>query len=443
MELASSEKSALDNARQFVYNVDMKKLLCFLMALCFVPVTAIALSETPQTPETLQTSPVELSYTMVTTNDPERYTEFTAQGDTITARGVYKGDVVANFVVMPYDGEDKRTLEPEPDGSYTASFTGVPDGDTAFIYVVLENGGTMEYLANYNHELDFDNGGGWYFDGRGIAQQHIDIVQGYTETADAVTRQYLAGENASVQEVTAVLSQISALALEITAGFNDNYAKARAISHWVAENIYYDTLARENDVSLETIALVNVLETRKTTCAGYANLTAALLHSVGLKSITVIGQTIYLTANEYEQLPDVQNRHHEWTAFWLPDGAKDETGEPGTTGGRWVMLDAGWDSWNTYGGEYNTAKAPKRYFDITPLAFSQNHRPEKAEYRNWSVEDFTLVPPDYYTDATPSRASNLDDILPLLITMFAIALSAVAITVAIILHRQNRKNRGR
>jgi hypothetical protein len=326
---------------------------------------------------------------LTTTYDPTRYSVFTVSGDVIEARGFYEGDMVQNFEVTETLFETKSMdFKPKPDGSYTAVFTGAPLGGYAHIKLTLKHGGKLETRVEYD--------GGWYFSDRmvdniGLSEKHESIIKNFTTMPPEVTAQYLAGENASRQDIEAALNKIRVLAEEITAGIDDDYDKARAISGWVADNIHYDRVARDTEVTVETIQLDNVVELKRSTCSGYANLTAALYSAVGLKAITVLGVAISLS--DYDTLLNESDRHHEWTAFWYEKE------------NRWVSADSGWDSANYYDGNYEKKIAPRKYFDISPLALAQNHLIKKAEFRDY----FALTDYDPVMDEQSAGASQSDD----------------------------------
>ena len=203
-------------------------------------------------------------------------------------------------------------------------------------------------------------------------RQHMDYVVNHSIIPLEVTVQYLVGEDDSQDSITETLANLRNLALNIVGNERNEYEKARAISAWVADNIYYDRVASENGVTPETYALKNVIETNRTICSGYANLTAALLAAIGLKSVTILGNTSFNDDANFAGNP------HEWTAFWYERE------------NRWVLLDSGWDSYNYYDGEYVKGESPRKHFDLSAEGFSHTHRAKKAEFRNWFDESFIV-----------------------------------------------------
>ncbi|MCL2755337.1 MAG: transglutaminase-like domain-containing protein, partial [Oscillospiraceae bacterium] len=322
----------------------MKKLLSSVLTLVLavamlISVTSVTVAATPRD-------------TFATTRDPSRYAVFTANGDTIEVQGRYAGaqSRLVSFAVVNISGNVvvqnsvRNTLAVNADGSFTASFQGAASDGAYRMRLTFNNNDTFDYRV-------YRNGNGWNFGTTELEDKHTLNTENYMTTPLAVTAQYLVGPNGSRQDAVATLAEIQRLSGEITAGMNSDYEKARAVARWVSANIHYDRDSRDiastPELIGDVIALSNVLDTRKTICSGYANLTAALLNSLGFKAITIMGSAV--SVNEPAALR-TENRLHEWTAFWYE-------GES-----RWVHLDAGWDSWNYFErGNYTKLRAPERY----------------------------------------------------------------------------------
>jgi len=324
----------------------MKRLFCFIAAIaCALLITGASRFNS-----------------LTTSGDSKRYSVFTASGNRIAAYGRYEGDRVVGFDVTATTVKTAVDLKTYSDGRYEAVFEGSAVNGYALIYITLMSGDTLRYRVDYNN--------GWYFgDYGGISEHNAYYTENYAETDLVLTVDYLVGENGSENEAEVIntLRKIKELSDSITEGIDSDYEKARAITKWVAENIYYDYAARDKDVTLDTIALNRVLDGKKTVCSGYANLTAALSEAAGLKAVTVIGAAANLS--QYRELPDII-QHHEWTAFWYEAES------------RWVIMDSGWDSGNVFkNGKYQQEIIAKRYFDASPLAFAQDHRADKVERR--------------------------------------------------------------
>ncbi len=160
-------------------------------------------------------------------------------------------------------------------------------------------------------------------------------------------------------------TEIKAKAEELTKGLTDDYAKAKAISKWICENIKYDYDKYEKiknhdyprgvvvGASLEDIkselerkdaedALLT-FKTKKGVCDDYSMLTREMLAAVGVKSVYLSGYG--------------NSDSHAWNEAYID--------------GRWFPID------NTWG---------MKYFDMDPEKFYEGHTPDfgfdNAEYLN-------------------------------------------------------------
>ena len=165
--------------------------------------------------------------------------------------------------------------------------------------------------------------------------------------------------------------EIVNLARSITAGRANDYEKVKAIHDWVAENIWYDA-------DSVIIGSLNVLRNRRSLCAGYASLTAALLRVVGIPAKVISGYVLGDSGNLadfYDTAGTVGN--HAWNEAYI--------------GGRWLILDTTWDSNNKYtNGVYsNRAACNQDYFDISLEELSRTHR--YLDYTDYQFIDGLII----------------------------------------------------
>ena len=162
--------------------------------------------------------------------------------------------------------------------------------------------------------------------------------------------------------------KIASTAGEITKGMTDSYDKVRAIHDWVASNLYFDYDALSQQGQQWPKDALGALESRRTVCEGYANLTTALLRASGIPAKTVIGYALYGSEHTWNTSNLQGNRaNHAWTAAFAD--------------GRWILMDPTWDSGNYYrNGEYHTSEEVHTYFDSTLEFFSYNHRQTRRDF---------------------------------------------------------------
>lgn len=172
-------------------------------------------------------------------------------------------------------------------------------------------------------------------------------------------------------------SEIKALANQIASAQDSDFEKIRKVHDWVANNIWYDYDAYYSGRDTEVDAR-KVLKTKRTVCSGYANLTAALLRSLGIPTKIMIGYSLGIgTSGRWTDAAiSGSQSNHAWNEAYADD--------------RWMILDTTWDSDNRYEkGVFSrgTGMTGRLYFDPTLEFFSTDHRimPED-EYDRWERE---------------------------------------------------------
>lgn len=164
-----------------------------------------------------------------------------------------------------------------------------------------------------------------------------------------------------------IMLKIKKLSDEICAGAATEKEKARLIAEWEAENIYYDHDAASSNVDGNVICLENALALRRTTCAGFSNLFAALCGAQGIVSVNFRGGTVISDEFTLENAPI----NHEWNAAYCD--------------GEWLFYDTTWATANAYkNGEYIKANV----IDNSCIAMgfyqmSEDRRIDKADYRDF------------------------------------------------------------
>lgn len=152
---------------------------------------------------------------------------------------------------------------------------------------------------------------------------------------------------------------IKSLAENIVSGASSNYDKLLKINNWVAENIYYDWDSYLSGIYPRTDAYGTLIN-RKSVCQGYAELTDALLKSVGIPSRVVTGCAINVGYENWDSI-DSTFPNHAWNEAFVD--------------GRWVIVDTTWNSGNKYeNGEFKKSKMKYRYFDPALEEFSYDHK---------------------------------------------------------------------
>lgn len=335
----------------------MKKYISILLAALFFSLT-IASAAVPSHAAYLDETG-NLSR-LVTSNYKNAYAIIDVSGDDIKISGVYKEDLPISVAVVGVD-ETKNYMHTESDGRFTAEITAKPFEDGYYdLKIAFESRLIFRYILKYR--------GGWSVPDNGIAEANEKKLQNIVTTVPMAAAYYLSVE-ADRDEIEETLSELRGIVDEVCGDETDDYLKAKALILWIGENIYYDLDAAETSVTMDTVAVHNVLERRRTTCAGFANTFSALLEIAGIRSVNLKGAAV-AGEIDYPDLP-TGTENHEFSAFWYEAES------------RWVYCDACWTSNGRYSdGEYNSEITNgTKYFDVTAQAFALNHRADKAEER--------------------------------------------------------------
>ena len=129
--------------------------------------------------------------------------------------------------------------------------------------------------------------------------------------------------------------KIIKLAKSIVSKGDSDYEKVRKVHDWVANNVWYDYDSYGSGSYGNNNAL-EVLESKKAVCQGYANLSAALLRALGIPAKVVSGYALGLSSGGQwtESTITGDKTNHAWNEVFVD--------------GRWVIFDATWDSNNEY-----------------------------------------------------------------------------------------------
>lgn len=162
--------------------------------------------------------------------------------------------------------------------------------------------------------------------------------------------------------------KIIKLSNDITKDCKTDYEKIKAIHDWVAGNIYYD-MDVLNTGNFEKTDALGTLEDKRSVCQGYASLMTALIRAAKIPCAMVHGYAIGITKKggwTDTSLTDTSN--HAWNEVYLD--------------GRWIIIDATWDSFNKYEkGKFTDGNMIyNTYFDITLEQFSNTHRIDLQYY---------------------------------------------------------------
>lgn len=175
--------------------------------------------------------------------------------------------------------------------------------------------------------------------------------------------------------VESVLNQVKTLSDDICSGCNDDYEKICAIADYVSSTLSYDLDAKHNAVTFDVISLENVLEKKRTTCAGFSNLFSSMCNAQGLYCVNIRGSAVSPSDGiDYSNLDDENTvMNHEWTAVYYDSEQ------------RWVYVDCTWNCTNYYeNSEFRYGGSVRNtYLDISLENISKDHKAIIVDHREF------------------------------------------------------------
>ncbi len=290
-----------------------------------------------------------------TSNMAEGNIRIVFQGNTLIFESFPKQDDF-NYVMLSLYSEDEKYYFDEEVYSYSTTspiicpITGIPDG-TYYIEIYHNS---QEYGEVYRGlitrergiKINIQNGIVSYVDS--VALENNKKIYENNLSSEEALKYYLKPSKG----VESDNEKIIQLAKSIVNKSDNDYEKLRKVHDWVCNNVWY--WYNYDGYYGDTNALA-VLQSKRSRCQGYANLTAALLRALSIPTKVVSG---YITYNQW-----TNEWRHAWNEAYVND--------------RWVILDTTWDSNNEYSnGSFseNTGLDGYKYFDPTLQLFSYDHK---------------------------------------------------------------------
>ena len=304
----------------------------------------------PPPAETAETTePQSPLPTVTTTSDPENFSTITFDGFDIIIEGVSADRSIVSACLY----SDGREEAAEYDGDSYRIVLKDKKHDTDFETVYITAGDTP-----LNYRISAAPDGFKPLNTSDIAAKNLRLAEAPAALPSEGVLQYITpdGDPSGAREIMARAEEISD---RICEGIPDDYGKARAISQWISENIYYDFDASTTGVTTETVSLSHVLEKHRTVCGGFSNLFSALCAAQGITVYNIQGDAINDVQSSYAEAD--HGNIHEWNYAVI--------------NGRGVWVDACWDTYNYYkDGVYKQDGTRLKYFDITNTVLSYDHR---------------------------------------------------------------------
>lgn len=246
------------------------------------------------------------------------------------------------------------------------------------VICIVENGKADAYDANTSMKViqkRVNEYAGIYDDADGdFSGVVMKNISSYNTNEDMARTRYL-------KPASTIDQRIVEEAEKITAGCSSDMDKLKKIYDWVTENIFYNFGIIDGTVTGRNMSAIETYIYKDSVCSGYANLTLALCHAVGIPCRVVTGfatgigsdgsidevweiYSKYMDSDDLAGMAKEMNRYtnHAWNEAYAD--------------GRWVILDTTWGSNNDYypdarGKIYGTPS--EKYFDISAQDLASTH----------------------------------------------------------------------
>jgi len=327
-----------------IYNLDGNKALTnSYESIEFTTGKKIALSKVNEKYKTYVNSYYKGEYVRI---DIINNNSFEIKGANLT-KDKYVSVFISNNEEDVYHSNREKIL---PDGSYTLRVnTKLPEGKNELVMFF----GESEYgIATSRYFIDiYVENGELFFKTSPVYGHNYKFF---------IENTYIKEDYLKTGLPTKDHNRIKELAESIIKGIDNDYDKVKAIFAWVSDNIYYNWdgfisgRSGKNDP-------ISVLDSKKAVCAGYAELTAALLRSINIPCKVVSGFAMGAGTSGNWEAEKHNRSNHAWNEVYVD--------------GRWIIIDSTWSSNNRFiDGKFEYKGYDYSYFDCSLEYFSNSHK---------------------------------------------------------------------
>ena len=274
----------------------------------------------------------------------DNYIELSISGNSLTVRGKLQLEGLTG--VMVKIGEQDRKYVDAASGQEFSVRVALSHSGSLPVSIYTQTRGESSYWGYVWDKIYIEKtSGGYRMMPSFVLDQNLSFMRAYVNPDN-------------FRDSSSVPDSVKALSNQIVGGETDDYTKIFLLHKWVAENIYYDYDAYHGDMDTFYNS-ADILANRRSVCEGYANLLRDLILAQEIPCMKATTYSLGVSTNggSFSVRADEVNAdrsNHAHVEAWVD--------------GRWVVMDATWDSNNKYeNGSYHT-DAPNGfyYFDITP-----------------------------------------------------------------------------
>lgn len=329
-----------------------------VLVLCMCLLTALAAGASAMAPVA---SAANSATHLRTSYNDSNYLDLSISGSTLTVSGRLLVDGLQQIQVQV--GSVSRTVNAADGQLFSTQLTMAHSGSAAVRVYTKTTGTSFTSLTWRSIYIQKGSGGYAFLESR-VLKGNLAFTASYLDPQDAFRIQ--------------VPDSVAAKSQEIVGDETDDYTKVFLLNQWVAENIYYDYDAL-NGLSERITDSAGVLEYRRSVCEGYAKLLRDLILAQGIPAIYSLNDAV--NSSSYALTTSGGESHAHTEAY---------------VDGRWIVMDATWDSNNKYQNGVYSSQAPNGffYFDITPEVFALDHKITARDTKDYvaTTEGFGYSP---------------------------------------------------
>ncbi|MBE6636275.1 MAG: transglutaminase domain-containing protein [Ruminococcaceae bacterium] len=288
---------------------------------------------------------------IITSNNPNNCVEFRITDDTLTIQGRIQRDGLTKLWLrceIPSNLEDEFVSVTSGEFFYTELSLSRVTEET-YVSIFTQVNGESNFWSYIWHEISvMPSEDGYVFRLSPVLSHNLSLQRQWVDPSECLS--------------LTISDTIRNLSNEIVGDETDTYRKLYLLNKWVAENIYYDydyLYGRSDSLSLSAL---EVYETRRSVCDGYATLLGNLIQAQGIPCIRVSTYSTGSGTIDENNAQTTESNHVHIEAYLAEEN-------------RWVIMDPTWDSGNRYeNGEYLTENASAKWFDISPDLMAFTHK---------------------------------------------------------------------
>jgi len=286
--------------------------------------------------------------------------------DSVTLYGKVSDEEKVNFIAIFSDSEGNKLSQTSFAVDFDNEFSkklSYPETESnrlelSVYYCPKAYGEYRSWVIEYLY-FERDVSGFWALSKSDVYENNISLYE---------TEKSIKNSTSSSSDIVSDNTDLIRFTSEIVKGAESDYDKLLAIHNWICDNIYYDEDAVKKG-EFPSYNPIEVINSRRAVCKGYAYLFAAMARSQGIGCTIVSGYALGIDGKyDWRSVGETKTQNHAWNEAYAD--------------GRWVIIDTTWDCGNKIENNKLISDGTSHiYFDANLKYFSANHKIMQYIYR--------------------------------------------------------------